>query len=329
MLHAFGCIMDSMQKKLRIAVLSGGPSSEHDVSVSTGKMVFQYLDRIRYIPSEVRIHKNGQWQFLPQRKRYTTLAALRLVKRNFDVAFLALHGTFGEDGSLQELLAWQGIPFTGSGSIASKQAMDKIASDRTFRKAGFTVPRSKVLKKGQVVPKNVIFPVVVKPVRGGSSIGISIVHTQGQLPGAILRAFREDRQVLLQQFVAGRELTCSVLEKHGKPFVLTPTEIIPKIAEFFDYKAKYQEGGSREFTPPRLSKQWIKKIQSAAFLSHKKFQCRGLSRTDFILSGKMLYVLEINTIPGMTPTSLLPQEAKHDGYSFSTMLDLIIEAAFR
>ncbi len=318
-----------MQEKLRVAVITGGPSSEHEVSVSTGKMVLQYLDRNRYVASEVRIHKSSRWQFLPQRKRYTTSAALRAVKRNFDIAFLALHGKFGEDGVLQALLARQGIPFTGSDSRASKKAMDKVASDRAFRKAGLTVPSSSVLEKSQVVPKKLNFPLVVKPVRGGSSIGISIARTKRQLPGAIRRAFREDRQVLLQQFVTGRELTCSVLEKHGRPFVLTPTEIIPKSAEFFDYKAKYQEGGSCEITPPRISKRWTQKIQFAALLSHQIFQCRGLSRTDFILSGKTLYVLEINTIPGMTPTSLLPQEAKHDGYSFHAMLDLIIQAVFR
>ncbi|MEK7519037.1 MAG: ATP-grasp domain-containing protein, partial [Patescibacteria group bacterium] len=170
---------------------------------------------------------------------------------------------------------------------------------------------------------------VVKPVRGGSSIGISIVHSKKQLQGAMRRAFREDDEIILQQFVTGRELTCSVLEQHGKPFVLTPTEIIPKHADFFDYKAKYQAGGSREITPPHLSNNWIKKVQSAALTAHKIFQCRGLSRTDFILAGESLYVLEINTIPGMTPTSLLPQEAKHDDYSFTAMLDLIIAAAFR
>jgi D-alanine-D-alanine ligase len=318
-----------MQKKLRVAVITGGPSSEHEVSVSTGKMVLRYLSRKLYVASEVRINKNGQWQFLPQRKHYGTSVALSEVKRNFDIAFIALHGRFGEDGSLQALFARKGIPFTGSGPSASKLAMDKVASDRVFRKVGLTVPRSAILKKGQKLPIHFTFPVVVKPVRGGSSIGISIVHSQKQLPAAIRRAFSEDKEVMLQQFVTGRELTCSVLEKGGKPVVLTPTEIIPKIADFFDYKAKYQKGGSREITPPRLSKSWINKIKSAALTAHRIFGCRGLSRTDFIIFRKTLYVLEINTIPGMTPTSLLPQEARHDGYSFSTMLDIIIQAALR
>lgn len=316
-----------MQKKLRVAVITGGPSSEHEVSVSTGKMVLKYLNRSRYIPSDVRIYKNGQWQFLPKRKRYNTAAALREVKKHFDMAFIALHGKFGEDGSLQLLFSRNGIPFTGSGARASRKAMDKIASDRAFQKVGLMVPNKTMVVKGQALPKRLTFPLVVKPVRGGSSIGISIVHTKKQLPGAIRRALREDYQVLLQQYVTGREFTCSVLEKHGKPFVLTPTEIIPKNADFFDYKAKYQEGGSREITPPRLSKKLIGKIRAAALTAHRIFGCRGLSRTDFILSGKKLFVLEINTIPGMTPTSLLPQEAKHDGYSFSAMLDLILQAA--
>ncbi len=311
----------------RIAVLTGGPSSEHEVSISTGTMVLQYLDKKRYAGSEVRIHKNGQWQFLPKRKRYSSSAALHYMKQNFDVAFIALHGKFGEDGSMQALLRRQNMPFTGSGTRTSRLAMDKVASDRIFRKAGLLVPQSFVLERHRALPKKVVFPLVVKPVRGGSSIGISIVHSQKQLPGAVRNAFREDHEVILQQFVTGRELTCSILERNGKPFVLTPTEIIPKTAEFFDYKAKYQAGGSRELTPPRLSKKWIQNIQADALKAHQVFGCRGLSRTDFILAGDRLYVLEINTIPGMTPTSLLPQEAKHDGYSFAAMLDLIITAA--
>lgn len=317
---------NAMQMLIRVAVITGGPSNEHKISVSTGKMVLQYLDRSRYTASEVRIQKNGQWQFLPKRTCFNAAMALRELKRNFNAVFIALHGKFGEDGTLQSLLEKNSIPFTGSGARTSKAAMDKQASNRIFRKAGLTVPEYTVISLGQALPRRVAFPVVVKPVQGGSSIGITIVHTQKQLPEAIRRARREDTQVMLQQFVTGRELTCSVLEKHGKPFALTPTEIIPKTAGFFDYKAKYQVGGSRELTPPRLSKPWIQKIQGAALQAHRAFGCRGLSRTDFILSNAKLYILETNTIPGMTPTSLLPQEAKHDGYSFRAMLDMIIEA---
>lgn len=318
-----------MQTQTRIAVITGGPSSEHKISVNTGKMVLQYLDRNRYVPSEVRIHKNGKWQFLPKRTRCSTAMALHELKRNFDVVFIALHGKFGEDGTLQSLLEKNNIPFTGSGARASKTAMDKKVSNRILRKAGLMVPEYTVISSSQALPSRVVLPVVVKPVRGGSSIGISIVHTQKQLPEAIRRARREDIQVMLQQFVSGHELTCSVLEKHGKPFALTPTEIIPKNANFFDYKAKYQVGGSRELTPPRLPKLWIQKIQGAALKAHRAFGCRGLSRTDFILFNGKLYVLEINTIPGMTPTSLLPQEAKYDGYAFGAMLDLIIQSAMK
>lgn len=290
-------------------------------------MVLRALDRKRYASSEVRIHKSGLWQFLPERKRFTISAAVRRLKRDGDVVFIALHGKFGEDGTLQALLQRQRIPFTGSGQRASRLAMDKIASDRIFQRVGLTIPSSTVLKSNQEIPKHITFPVVVKPVRGGSSVGISIARTPTQLLSAIRLARREDARVLLQQYVAGRELTCGVLEKHGQPFALTPTEIIPKAAAFFDYRAKYHVGGSRELTPPRLSPTWIRRVKKAALTAHRALGCRGLSRTDFILSKGKLYVLEINTIPGMTPTSLLSRDVQHDGYSFGAMLDLIIGAA--
>lgn len=319
--------MSGINNLLGVGVITGGPSSEHEISISTGRMVLKSLSRNHYISNEIRIHKNGQWQFLPQRKRYNTSAALREVKRKFDVVFIALHGKFGEDGELQLLLSRNRIPYTGSGARASRLAMDKARSNHNFRKVRLTVPPFRVIVKGQQLPNRTIYPLVVKPVQGGSSVGISIVQSSTELTKAVHLALHEDHQVMLQSYVNGRELTCGVLEKRGVPFALTPTEIIPKVAKYFDYKSKYKIGGSRELTPPRLSKEWVKKIQRTALVAHRALGCRGMSRTDFILSEKNLYILETNTIPGMTPTSLLPQEAKHDGYSFSAMLDMIIEAA--
>jgi len=319
-----------LKNRCRVAVLTGGPSNEHDVSVSTGKMVMQNLNTRRYRATEIRIQQNGRWQFLPNRKTYLLPKALQeLLHRKFDVGFIALHGAFGEDGKIQALLESVGLPYTGSGVTASATAMDKATSNAVFHALGLRVPQYTVLRKDEQAPEKIHFPIIIKPLQGGSSVGITIARTQASVQGALRKVFREDSRVMLQQYIRGRELTCGVLEKQGEPFALTPTEIIPRSTNFFDYKAKYQTGGSKEITPPRLSKAWIRQIQAAALAAHRALGCRGMSRTDFILSKNVLYVLELNTIPGMTATSLLPQEAAHDGFSFSAMLDLIVAAALR
>lgn len=318
----------SGKNKYKVAILTGGPSNEHVVSVSSGRMVLQNIDARKFQAAEVRITRQGTWQFLPARKKYSLPAALQKLKHQFNIAFIAMHGKFGEDGTIQALLESMNIPYTGSDAQTSAIAIDKAASNAIFVHAGFDVPKYYVLKRGAPLPKTKL-PIIIKPNRGGSSVGITVAKSISTLRKALRKGWREDNLLLAQNFIAGREITCGVLEKNGIPFALTPTEIVPRVSKFFDYQAKYQKGGSLEITPPQLSKTWIHKIQAAALTAHQVLGCRGMSRTDFILLGKKLYVLEINTIPGMTPTSLLPQEAKYDGYSFSEMLDLIITAALR
>jgi len=304
-------------QKMQIAVLMGGPSSEHRVSLHSGKMVLAALSKRKYLREPVVISKNGKWPI-----------SLSELKRKFDVAFIAMHGEYGEDGTVQKILEAANIPYTGSSSQASALGMNKIKSARLFRKNGLLVP------KFVLWPKSLTLPIVVKPVDRGSSVGVKIVKKQSQLEKAIKNALRYSSRIMIQQYIPGREFTCGVLEIGSKLVPLVPTEIIPKNRVFFDYRTKYTKDAALEITPPRLPSRLIEKIRNAALKAHKAIGAKGFSRTDFILSNiegrsPKLYVLEINTIPGLTTTSLFPQQAKAAGISFSKMLDYIIESALR
>lgn len=307
-----------MTKKLRIAVLMGGPSAEHEISLKTGEMVLANLDKNKYFAKGIKISKTGHWPISPAK-----------IKQNFDLAFIAMHGEYGEDGTVQKILDDNKIRYTGSGVKASQLGMDKAKSSAKFKKAGLKVPDFSLIHVG---PKfnfkiDVRYPVVVKPNDRGSSVGISIVESFRDLLPAIRKASAYSENIMIQKYIKGREFTCGVLEMDGKPKAFLPTEIIPSSGKFFDYNAKYTSGASREITPPNLPGSDIKKIQQIALKAHKAIGARGFSRTDMIFGeDKKFYVLEINTLPGMTETSLLPQAAKAGGISFPKLLDLIIES---
>ncbi len=293
--------------KLRIAVLMGGPSSEYSVSIKTGRNIAANLNKKKYVVKTFLISKKGKWP-----------VSLEDLKENYDLVLIAMHGEYGENGELQKILEKAEIKFAGSGSWASRIGMDKILSARAFRKVGLNVPEN--TKK---------VPLVVKPVDRGSSVGVSIVKDKKELAQAINLARKYSSRIMMQEFIEGREFTCGVLEINGRPRALPPTEIIPK-SIFFDFKAKYSVGGSREITPPKLPIKQIKFLQNIALIAHKAIGARGISRTDVIMDkGKKFYVLEINTLPGMTKTSLLPQQALAAGITFSKLLDIIVEAGMR
>lgn len=312
-------------------VLMGGPSSEHEVSLATAKNVIAALDPQKYQIFPLRIPKTKNWSEAIRK-------GIRQIRPQ--VAFIAMHGTYGEDGRIQSLLELAGIPYTGSGVLASALGMDKPRASLAFREAGLLVPDFEVidirdLKNHKLISKIVkrlSLPLVVKPSNHGSSVGISIVKKKQYLTAAAKEAFKYFNKVILQKFIKGREMTCGVLEdKRGKIISLPPTEIIPKIGAFYDYQSKYAEDGSEHITPPRnLSKKTAKKIREASVLAHNVIGCSGMSRSDFILEedGK-LYILEINTIPGMTQTSLFPEAAKTAGISFPAFIDIIINTALR
>lgn len=326
-------------KLLRVAVLMGGPSSEHEVSLGTGKNVMENLDKTKYEPVAIRISKAGRW-FLDG-KPATQLDALK----GHDIIFNALHGTFGEDGKIQGILEHAGIKYTGSGIAGSAIAMDKFHSREIFKLAGLNTPRTMKLKRGEnytahlgfFINKVVKLPVVVKPCSNGSSVGVQIVEEMDKLEKAVTDAFKTDKNVLVEEFIRGRELTCGVLEKFTSPTcnnyeigVLPVTEIIPvKNHKFFNYDAKYKTGHSNEITPAPIDDALTKKAQDIAVRAHQILGCSGYSRTDMILKNGngTIYVLETNTLPGLTNNSLLPKAASVAGLTFGQLLDKIIESS--
>lgn len=300
----------------------GGPSSEHEISLETGEMVLKNLDKKKYYGFPVKIEKNGSWPI-----------SMEKLMEKTDAAFIAMHGEYGEDGQVQSLLETFKIPYTGSGPMESALAMDKQKTSVLLAQNGFQIPESISLHKNDPYPdwaisKNFRLPLVIKPINQGSSIGVSIVNKKSELKEALNKAFQHSKKVLAQKHIKGREVTCGILEINGSAVPLLPTEIKPNLGKFFDYYSKYNSNGSLEITPPDLPKKLIKKIQLTALKIHKLLGCSGMSRTDMILQGNgKLYILETNTIPGLTQTSLLPQAAEKTGIPFSKLLDIIIQSA--
>jgi len=303
-------------KKLKLALISGGISSEREVSIASGNQVFEALDSekydiIRYDPK-------------------TDLPRLVEDAPKIDVALIILHGPMGEDGTIQGLLDLLEIPYQGSGVLGSAIGMNKLVSKQLYEKSGLRVPPYMVIKRNDVLnpdecTKRIALPLVVKPVSSGSSVGISIVKSTDYLKDAVDKAFVEDSSVLIESYIDGIELTVGVIG-NDKPEALPIIEIIPdKSHEFFDYEAKYTAGVTQEICPARIDDALTQKAQATAITAHKALFCKGYSRTDMILKDQDIYILETNTIPGMTATSLLPLAAGAAGISFSGLLDRLIE----
>lgn len=304
--------------KLKVALLSGGISSEREISLKSGSQVYEVLDKAKYDVT----------RYDPA----TDLGKLVADASGIDVAFIVLHGLYGEDGTVQGLLDLLRIPYQGSGVLGSALAMDKWTAKRLYEESGLPVPPFEVLVRGQVydpeaLAKNPGFPLVVKPRYGGSSIGTSIVQASRQLPESLDRAFEYDRVVILESYLEGTEITGGVLGNDDLQ-LLPIVEIVPESGyTFFDYEAKYMEGATSEICPARISQALCRRAQSYAATAHRALCCRGYSRTDMIIHDETIYVLETNTIPGMTPISLFPLAANTAGISFSRLLDRLIELA--
>jgi D-alanine-D-alanine ligase len=303
-------------KKLRLALLSGGISSEREVSLHSGDQVYDALDKDRYA-----IQRYDPKTDLP-----------RLIKdaAQIDVALIILHGPYGEDGTVQGLLDLLHIPYQGSGVLGSSLAMNKAATKLMYEKAGIPVPPYVIYHRNDTIDVDACtnqlgMPLVVKPVVGGSSVGMTIVREVSDLQAAVEKAFEFDTEVMVEGYIDGVELTGGVIGNRDlEAFPLI--EIIPDQAhDFFDYEAKYTSGITQEICPARIDEALTRQAQTLAIKSHQALFCRGYSRTDMMLKGKDLYVLETNTIPGMTATSLLPQAAQAAGLSFTRLLDRLIE----
>ena len=326
-------------KKTHVAVLMGGTSSEHDVSLNSGAMVSGNLDREKYDVTQVVITKEGHWKFPGEDLLDIYHAMPRLRELRVDCVFIALHGPFGEDGRLQGMLDTFGVPYTGSGCAASALAMDKIHSKAVARQAGIRVAEQFLVTRQEWdanpaphlarVEQEFGFPCLIKSPCQGSSIGMAIPKNIEQFKKDLLDVFMYGDLVMIEKFVKGTEVTCAVLDAEpGKPRRALPvTEICPVESEFFDYHAKYTPGACREITPARISPEATKKVQAVAERVHRVIGCSGFSRSDMILDGDDPVWIEINTIPGMTETSLYPQAAAAAGITFPQMLTLFVEEA--
>ncbi len=302
--------------KKTIALLYGGISSERDVSLKSGQQVYQALDKKKY---DIRRYDTR-----------TDLPKLVAEASLIDAALIILHGPYGEDGTVQGLLELLDIPYQGAGVLGSALAMNKLASKQIYEKWGIPVaPYLSLQRKDQVDAGMLVarlgLPLVIKPVAGGSSIGMTIARSADQLPQALTLAFEHDDTVLVEGYIKGIEVTGSVLGNDDLQ-ALPLIEIIPDQGhEFFDYAAKYTAGLTQEICPARISETLTEKVQSYARLAHQALFCKGYSRTDMMVRGEEIFVLETNTIPGMTPTSLFPQAARAAGIPFDQLLDRLIE----
>jgi D-alanine-D-alanine ligase len=347
------------KRKLNVAVLMGGRTAEHDVSLSSGRMILQSLDRTRYNVKPITITREGKWLIPPgylalpdgtspeeEMPAGTSIVPLgtgsaieRTAEEGIDVVFLALHGPYGEDGTIQGLLELADMPYTGSGVLASALAMHKVRSLQIFEQAGLRVAAYRSFDRWQwakhesplldQLEEALGFPCVVLPVELGSSVGVTIARDRAQLRAGIEKALDYGNEALVEEYIAGEEVTCGVLGNlpGREPTPLMPTHIIPRDHEFFDYEAKYTPGATEEITPPRLPEALIREIQRVAVIAHKSLGCVGLSRSDMRIRKGTVYILETNTLPGMTPTSLFPQAAAAAGMTFAQVLDRLIELA--
>jgi len=295
-------------KTKKIAVLMGGLSAEREVSLNSGAAVLAALVAQGYRAVGIDVGRD-----LPQ----------RLSAEQVEVAFIALHGRFGEDGSVQGLLELMGIPYTGSGVLASALAINKVSSKVMFRAAGLTVAPYQVLRRGEKPAPACELPVVVKPSQEGSSVGVSIVREPGRMEAALAEAFRYDSEILVERFIDGREVQVGILDGQA----LGAIEIVPK-GEFYDFEAKYTAGMAEHILPARLPAAVYQDVLRQGEKAHAALSCDCYSRVDFLVTAAgECYLLEVNTLPGMTDLSLLPEIARGAGIGFADLVQRILMAA--
>jgi D-alanine-D-alanine ligase len=353
--------------KLRIAVLMGGKSPEHEISLASGSTFVKYLDRTRYLIRPIVVSRDDEWyvsekflasdDFSPQDyisrdrgsrdrsvKKMTPGRALdQVLKKEIDLVLIAMHGPFGEDGTLQGILDYIGLPYNGSGVMASALAMDKIMCKSLYQKAGLHTPDHIIIKRDEweqnkvLIQKDVClqfgYPCVLKVPNSGSSIGLDIPQDEQAFVRSMDRLMEEGPVMLLERHIRGREFSCGVLEspEGRKCDALPVVEIIPEKSDYFDVKAKYEKGACREIVPAEIESELTRKIQQTALTAHELLGCRTYSRSDMILSesGNKIYIMETNTLPGFTETSLLTQEALAAGMSMVELMNRVVAASLK
>jgi D-alanine-D-alanine ligase len=318
--------------RLRVAVLAGGRSSEHDISLASARSVLESLDPDRYDVVTVAIGRDGRWELgtgggsvaetlpVPAANAPATLGEV-------DVVLPILHGPFGEDGTVQGLLELAGVAYVGAGVAASALCMDKDLFKKVLRDSGIPVAKHVALREGDPVENPFGFPCFVKPARLGSSVGITKAHDDNELADAVLLAFRHDDKILVEEFLDGMEVEVGVLGNRD-PIASLPGQIVPLGHEWYDFESKYDEGGMELVIPPDVPEEVIERVQRTAVEAFRVTECEGMARADcFVVDGDRVVVNELNTIPGFTATSVYAKLFEASGIPYGELLQRLIDLA--
>lgn len=320
---------------LNIAIVAGGDSGEYDISIGSGRQVEKNIDRKKFSPYLIEV-RGGQWlcrmgtrKVMVDRNDFSLGSGNRKIR--FDAVFNAIHGTPGENGILQGYFDLLGIPYTSCDVMTSALTFNKAYCKAVVGSYGIPVAKSVHLFSRDENPVAAVLqgtrlPVFIKPNNGGSSVGMSKVTRKADLAGALKKAFSVDDEVLAEEHISGREITCGVLRSHGTVIALPVTEIISK-KDFFDYEAKYTKGMAEEVVPADLSEERSLRCRSiSAFLYHR-LNCKGVVRFDYILNRNTFWFLEVNTVPGLSEASIVPKMARAHGWTFTELITRLIEEA--
>jgi len=325
--------------KLRVAVVMGGRSSEHEISLASAHSVLDALDPARYETVTVEIGRDGRWELgsgsRPELERDGRSVAETLpvptsrvpaTLGEVDVVFPVLHGPFGEDGTVQGLLELANVPYVGAGVTASALCMDKDLFKSVLRDHGIPVTRSVTLRAPDSFDSPFGFPVFVKPARLGSSVGITKARSERELRAGLELAFRHDEKVLVEEFVSGVEVECSVLGNE-EPIASIPGEIVAN-SDWYDFSAKYDEGGMDLVIPPRVPKEAIERVQDLSVQAFRVTECEGMARADcFVRANGEVLINELNTIPGFTATSVYAKLFEASGIPYEELLERLVQLA--
>ena len=318
---------------MRIALLAGGDSSEREIALNSAHQISEALDREKYDVKVIDLHHRS-WAYTENGQRYEMdkndfSLTVEGVRHEFDYALIIIHGTPGEDGKLQGYLDMMGIPYSSCSQVSSTITFDKVSTKRAVAQRGINIAKEIFLHKGEAYDAEEIvaklgLPLFVKPNASGSSFGVTRVTEKEQIAKAVELAFTESEEVLIEECITGREFGCGVLITKDEQLVLPITEIVSKNA-FFDYEAKYTAGMSDEITPAPISEEWAKMLAHDAVEAYKACRCRGIVRIDFIVTeeGKA-YLIEVNSIPGMSSGSIVPKQARTAGISLGELYDKVI-----
>ena len=324
--------------KSNIVLFMGGDSGEYEVSIASAAQVKSFLDPEKFNVYPVLI-RDGKWIYtnndgtLVHFDRNNHSLLINGVAVTFDCAFIAIHGTPGEDGKLQGYLDMAGIPYTSCDVTTSALTFNKYFCNDLAKQYGVNVAATVILRKCETwnagaLAAEVGLPCFIKPNKAGSSVGVSKVYEAAGIDGAITKAFLEDDEVLVQQFIKGREMACGVFSVGGEVKVLPVTEVISK-NDFFDYQAKYTEGLASEITPAPITEDQSAECQRLTAYLYRKFNCRGVVRFDYFLTNNEWWFLEVNTVPGFSAESIVPKQAKAAGYQLRDFFGMLVQDAMR